>query len=77
MALIYAIVWFYGGPVYAMSKFSLAGQSTIVYYLIGLGTIATYLPLHAWRHWQDQKSKAAGPTAPVDPGPALPEPIRE
>jgi len=57
LALLYAIVWFYGGPVYALSKFSLAGQSTFVYYVIGLATISTYLPLHWWRSWRDAKDE--------------------
>jgi amino acid transporter len=61
LALLYAIVWFYGGPVYALSKFSLAGQSTIVYYVIGLATIMTYMPLHWWRKWQDGRAVSLEP----------------
>ena len=59
LAALYSVVWFYGGPAYALSKFGLAGQSTIVYYVIGLVTIMTYIPLHSWRKWQDRKLAAA------------------
>jgi amino acid transporter len=58
LAALYAVVWFYGGPVYALSKFGLAGQSTIVYYVIGLVTIMTYIPLHSWRKREDRKAAA-------------------
>lgn len=74
LAAIYAVVWFYGGPVYAISDFSLAGQSTLVYYLIGLGTIATYLPLQAWRHYQDKRQpRAVIETAAIPGGNAIPD----
>jgi amino acid transporter len=68
LAAVYAVVWFYGGPVYALSDFSLAHQSTIVYYAIGLGTIATYVPLHIWRKRQDAKLALARSAvrSPVD-----------
>jgi len=63
LAALYAFVWCYGGPVYALSKFSLAGQSTIVYYAIGLVTILSYMPLHWWRKHSDERKLAAAAAA--------------
>src|SRR5690349_11174706 len=35
IALLYAVIYFYGGPVYASCSCSLAGKSTLPYYFIG------------------------------------------
>ena len=65
---IYAIIYFYGGPVYASCSCSLAGRNTLVYYFIGLGTLASYLPLYWYRkRIEDRRAPAeeAPPTAAV------------
>ena len=62
LALFYAIIYFYGGPIYAACKCSLAGRDTLVYYFIGLATLAAYLPLYWWRkHVEDPKYQEAIP----------------
>jgi len=58
LATIYAVDYFYGGPVWAISKFTISGKSTIVYYILGLITLVTYIPLHWWRKRSDRDSLA-------------------
>jgi amino acid transporter len=66
LALFYAIIYFYGGPVYASCPCSLAGRNTLVYYIIGLVTLATYLPLYWYRkRVEDKRPEAAQPPAAV------------
>lgn len=59
LAGIYALDYFYGGPVWAVSKFTIAHQSTLVFYLLGIVTLATYAPLYWWRKWTDRKIVSA------------------
>lgn len=54
LAAIYAIDYFYGGPVWAVSKFTISHQSTLVFYLLGLLTLVTYAPLYWWRRRTDR-----------------------
>ena len=49
LAVFYAIIYFYGGPIYAACTCSLAGRSTLVYYFIGIATLLAYLPLYWYR----------------------------
>jgi amino acid transporter len=64
LALFYAIIYFYGGPIYAACTCSLAGRNTLVYYFIGIGTLLTYLPLYWYRkNVEDKKHTPAAPTA--------------
>jgi amino acid transporter len=49
LAAFYAVIYFYGGPVYAACSCSLAGHSTLVYYFIGWGVLLAYLPLYWYR----------------------------
>ena len=71
LAVFYAIIYFYGGPVYAACACSLAGRDTLVYYFIGIATLLTYLPLHWYRkHVEDKKYAETPPaTTAVTPGP--------
>ncbi len=66
LALFYAIIYFYGGPVYAACKCSLAGRSTLVYYIIGIVTLASYLPLFWYRKYvEDPKHQESTPREAV------------
>jgi amino acid transporter len=74
MALVYAIIYFWGGPVYASCTCNAAGRTTLPYYFIGLAVLAAYYPLYLWRKRGDAKNEAAAATtAPtVAPGGASP-----
>src|SRR5579871_3856243 len=49
LAAMYAVIYFWGGPVYADCACNAAGRKTLPYYFIGLGVLALYLPLYYWR----------------------------
>ena len=59
IAGIYAIIYFYGGPVYANCTCNAAGRKTLPYYFIGLGRAAV-LPA-VLRVPQAGRGQAAGP----------------
>jgi len=64
LALIYAVVFFWGGPVYASCSCSQAGHSTLVYYFIGWGVLISYVLFYWYRKWDDRRRQAqAGPTS--------------
>lgn len=65
LAAFYAVIYFYGGPVYASCSCSLAGKNTLVYYFIGIATLLMYLPLHWFRKHVEDKRYAGAPTAVV------------
>jgi amino acid transporter len=66
LALFYAVIYFYGGPVYAACSCSLAGRSTLVYYFIGIGTLLVYLPLYWYRkRVEDKRQMAEAPAMPA------------
>jgi amino acid transporter len=67
MAALYAVIYFYGGPLYASCSCNAAGHKTLPYYFIGLGVLASYLPLYYWRKRADRR---VAQTAPVGPVPA-------
>ncbi len=70
LAAFYAVIYFYGGPVYASCPCSLAGRNTLVYYFIGLGTLASYLPLYWYRkRVEDKRPAEDAPPAVAVPGP--------
>jgi amino acid transporter len=60
VAALYILETFYGGPIWAISNFTLSGQSTLVYYVIGLVTVFTYFPLYLWRRSADRRREARG-----------------
>jgi amino acid transporter len=64
LALFYAVIYFYGGPVYAACTCSLAGRNTLVYYFLGIATLLTYLPLYWYRkNVEDRRPEHAKPSA--------------
>jgi amino acid transporter len=74
MALVYAIIYFWGGPVYASCTCNAAGRTTLPYYFIGLAVLAAYYPLYLWRKRGDAKNETAAATGTptVAPGGASP-----
>jgi len=69
LAGFYAVIYFYGGPVYASCSCSLAGHNTLVYYFIGIATLLTYLPLHWYRKYVEDKRYAEAPAQAAMPSP--------
>jgi amino acid transporter len=74
MAAVYAIIYFWGGPVYASCTCNAAGRTTLPYYFIGLAVLAAYYPLYLWRKRGDARNEAAAASSPatVAPGGASP-----
>ncbi len=77
IAALYAVIYFYGGPVYASCACNAAGTKTLPYYFIGWGVLLAYLPLYWYRkRYEDKRSGAqetvASPSAGVAPGGASP-----
>jgi amino acid transporter len=74
MAAVYAVIYFWGGPVYASCTCNAAGRTTLPYYFIGLAVLAAYYPLYLWRKRGDARNEAAAATssATVAPGSASP-----
>jgi amino acid transporter len=68
LAAFYAVIYFYGGPVYASCSCSQAGHSTLPYYFIGIVTLLMYLPLHWYRKHVEDKRYQESPTE-VAPSP--------
>ena len=68
MAALYAVIYFYGGPVYASCSCNAAGRKTLPYYFIGIAVLASYLPLYYWRKRDDRRAAAAAGSVP----PAMP-----
>jgi amino acid transporter len=68
LAVFYAIIYFYGGPVYATCSCSLAGHSTLPYYIIGIVTLLTYLPLYWYRKRVEDRRPEEAPPAVAVPG---------
>jgi amino acid transporter len=68
IAAIYAVIYFYGGPVYASCSCNAAGRKTLPYYFIGIGVLLSYLPLYYWRKRGDARNEAAAaPTTAAMP----------
>jgi amino acid transporter len=61
MAGLFAIIYFWGGPVYASCTCNAAGRTTLPYYFIGLAVLAAYYPLYLWRKRGDARNEAAPP----------------
>ena len=62
LAGVYAVIYVWGGPVYASCTCSQAGKSTLPYYFIGIGVLIAYLPLYWYRKRVEDKRDA--PPAP-------------
>jgi amino acid transporter len=66
IAALYAVIYFYGGPVYASCACNAAGTKTLPYYFIGWGVLLLYLPLYYFRkRVEDRREPAAEPVAPA------------
>jgi len=72
IAGIYAIIYFYGGPVYANCTCNAAGRKTLPYYFIGWAVLLSYLLFYAYRKRVEDKRPvpaeemvAAGTPAPI------------
>jgi amino acid transporter len=65
LAGLYAVIYFYGGPVYASCSCNAAGRKTLPYYFIGLVVLAAYYPLYLWRKRDDRNNPTADPTPPA------------
>jgi amino acid transporter len=72
IALFYAVIYFYGGPVYASCTCSLAGKSTLPYYFIGWGVLLAYLPLYMYRKRVEDKRDTATETVSAPRGGVAP-----
>jgi amino acid transporter len=55
LAVFYAIIYFYGGPVYASCTCNAAGHKTLPYYFLGILVLLSYYPLYKWRKRDDKK----------------------
>jgi hypothetical protein len=65
IAGLYAVIYFYGGPVYASCACNAAGTTTLPYYFIGWGVLLLYLPLYYYRKKvEDRRDAPAGAMAP-------------
>jgi amino acid transporter len=72
IAALYAIIYFYGGPVYASCTCNAAGRKTLPYYFIGWAVLLSYLLFYAYRKRVEDKRPApaeemvaAGTPAPI------------
>jgi amino acid transporter len=72
IAGVYAIIYFYGGPVYANCTCNAAGRKTLPYYFIGWAVLLSYLLFYAYRKRVEDKRTApaeqmvaAGTPAPI------------
>jgi amino acid transporter len=64
LAGVYALIYFWGGPLYANCTCNAAGRKTLVYYFIGFAVLATYYPLYRWRKASDRRSEGVPPPEP-------------
>ena len=73
IAAFYAIIYFYGGPVYAICACNAAGRKTLPYYFIGIAVLAAVLsavPVAQARRRQERAER------PAPPAIGAPAPIR-
>jgi amino acid transporter len=67
MAALFAVIYFYGGPVYASCSCNAAGHKTLPYYFIGIGVLLMYLPLYYWRKHGDKRTEPTAPATATTP----------
>jgi amino acid transporter len=71
IAAVYAVIYFYGGPVYASCTCNAAGRKTLPYYFIGIGVLLAYLPLYYYRkRVEDKRGSTEGPPTAAVVSPA-------
>src|SRR6202042_2078383 len=72
IAVLYAVIYFYGGPIYASCACNAAGTKTLPFYFIGWGVLLLYLPLYYWRKKVEDGGEGPAPwrapSAGVAPG---------
>jgi amino acid transporter len=68
IAALYAVIYFYGGPVYANCSCNAAGKTTLPYYFIGIGILLMYLPLY----WYRKRIEDKRPAPPESATPVVP-----
>jgi len=62
LAGFYAVIYIWGGPVYANCACNAAGKKTLPYYFIGLVTLLAYLPLYWYRkRYEDKRDTPPAP----------------
>jgi amino acid transporter len=72
MAAFFLVIYFYGGPEYASCSCSQAGKSTLLYYFLGFGVLALYLPMYLYRHYvEDKRGKQGVESAGLVPDPGV------
>ncbi len=71
IAAVYAVIYFYGGPVYANCTCNAAGRKTLPYYFIGWAVLLSYLLFYAYRKRVEDKRPAPA-EAMVAPGTPAP-----
>ncbi len=75
MAVFFLVIYFYGGPKYASCSCSQAGKSTLLFYFLGFGVLALYLPMYLYRRYvedrRDPGAAGVGPPLQVDAGIAV------
>jgi amino acid transporter len=64
---LYLFIYIYGGPTYANCACNAAGKKTLIYYFLGFGALAMYVPLYLWRHRVEDKRVAAQADASASP----------
>ena len=65
MAGLYAIIYFYGGPMYASCSCNAAGRKTLPYYFIGIGVVLLYFPLWWYRKYVQDKREPVEKSEPA------------
>jgi amino acid transporter len=68
IAAMLAVIYFYGGPVYASCACNAAGRKTLPYYFIGIVVVLLYLPMYWYRTRVEDKrypAERAGAVAPI------------
>jgi hypothetical protein len=63
---MYALIYFWGGPVYASCACNAAGRKTLPYYFIGIAVLLAYLPLYWWRKKVEDRRQPAETTSTDD-----------
>ena len=70
IAGVYAVIYFYGGPVYASCSCNAAGRKTLPYYFIGWAVLLSYLVFYWYRKRVEDKRMAGAVSSPSTTVPA-------
>ncbi|MGI8573661.1 MAG: APC family permease [Solirubrobacteraceae bacterium] len=65
IAAMFAVIYFWGGPMYASCSCSQAGHSTLPYYFIGIGVLLSYLLFYWYRKRVEDKRPAPAQSEPA------------